>query len=270
MQCQNNLKQMSLAVLNYENAMRNMPPGSFGKMNGNSNFPSGWSDPNYGSGLPWGHYSWAAAILPYCEQQNLYDQIDFTQAAYAESIPENGSERGPSGGINNKAIASLQPSWLVCPSAHRVKPKNQFKDYGINYGTGACCPERTQVGHTGVAWVNSTTEIGEIKDGMSNTFLFLEFAHFGSHSYVKYDEGTNQFLFVHHVSEGYVTCAEHDGTPTPPNSTTWNHRGSHSDHGGGVYASWCDGHVYFISDHIDYKVYRAMFTRAEREIFNFP
>jgi prepilin-type processing-associated H-X9-DG protein len=151
-----------------------------------------------------------------------------------------------------------------------VKPKNQFKDYGINHGTGACCPERTQNGMDGVAWVNSGLKTAKIRDGLSNTFLFLEFAHFGNHSWVKYDEGTNQFLFVHHVSQGYVTCAEHNGTPTPPNSTTWNHRGAHSDHTGGVYATWCDGHVYFISDHIDFKVYRSMFTRAGQETFSFP
>lgn len=265
LQCANNLKQLSLAVTNYSSTNgQRLIPGSFGKMNGDNNFPSGWGE---GTAYPWGHFSWAAAILPYVEQQNLYDTIDFTVPAYASSIPENGGERGPAGNIKNKPASEMQPSMFVCPSAHRVKPKNAFKDYGINYGsTGACCPERTTQGHTGVAWVNSAVSTAKIRDGLSNTFLFLEFAHFGNHSFVKYNEGTNQFLWVHHVSQGYVTCAEHDGTPTPPNSTTWNHRGAHSDHVGGVQATMCDGHLVWISNHIDHKVYASLFSRSGREV----
>jgi prepilin-type N-terminal cleavage/methylation domain-containing protein/prepilin-type processing-associated H-X9-DG protein len=270
LQCMNNLKQLSLAVLNYESAKKVLPPGSFGKWTSDGNFPSGWSDPNVGSIVPWGHFGWPAALLPYMEGQTLYDQIDFTVPAYAESIPEGSSEKGPAGNVKNKAVASMQPPYLVCPSAHRVKPKNQFKDYGINHGTGACCPERTQIGMDGMAFVNSSVDLGEVKDGLSNTFLFLEFAHFGNHSWVNYDSGANQFLWVHHVSQGYVTCAEQDGTATPPNSNTYNHRGAHSDHKGGVQVSFGDGHVQFISNHIDFKTYRSLFTRSGGETLQVP
>lgn len=266
LQCLNNLKQLSLAVASYTATHSAMPPGSTGKWNGNNSFPSGWSDPSHGGGLPWGHFSWSAVILPQLEQQNLFDAIDFTVPAYAESIRENNGERGPSGNVKNKAAASMQPPFFVCPSARRVKPKNQFKDYGINHGTGTCCPERTQLGMDGVAWVRSNTKTATIRDGMSNTFLFLEFAHWGSHSWVNPNEGTNQFFWVHHVSQGYVTCAEHDGTPTPPNSTYYNHRGAFSDHHGGVQVSFCDGHTGWISNHIDFKTYRAMFTRRGNDI----
>ena len=265
MQCQNNLKQLSLAVMNYESTHKTMMPGSFGGWSGNGNFPSPWGDPSLGTGVPYGHFSWSAALLPFIEGQTLYDQLDFTVPAYAESVPENGSERGPAGNVKNRLVANSQPSYFVCPSAHRVKPKTQFKDYGVNYGTGACCPERTQANMDGVAWVHSSTTLAEITDGTSNTFLFLEFAHFGSHSWVKYNEGTNQFLFVHHVSQGYVSPSEHDGTPTPPNTTASNHRGAHSDHPDGIMASFCDGHVQFISDHIDFNAYRNTFTRTGGE-----
>jgi prepilin-type N-terminal cleavage/methylation domain-containing protein len=266
LQCANNLKQMSLAVASYTATNGRLPPGSTGKWNGNYSFPSGWSDPNHGGIVPWGHFGWAAVILPQLEQQNLYDTIDFKVPAYAQFIPESGSQRGPAGDVKNKAASQMQPPLFVCPSAHRVQPKNQFKDYGINYGTGACCPERTSDGMNGVSWVNSATSTASIRDGLSNTFLFLEFAHWGNHSWVNKNEGANQFFWVHHVSQGYVTCAEHDGTPTPPNSTTYNHRGAHSDHPGGIQATMCDGHLVWISNHIDFKVYRAMFTRKEGDI----
>lgn len=276
LQCANNLKQLSLAVVSYTTTHRTLPPGSTGKWNGNNSFPAGWGDPKYGNDLPWGHFSWAAVILPQLEQQNLYDTIDFTVPAYAESIRENNTERGPAGNVKNKAAASMQPPVFVCPTARRVKPKNQFKDYGINHGTGACCPERSQANMNGVASVNSSIKPANIRDGMSNTLLFLEFAHWGSHSWVNVNEGTNQFLWVHHVSQGYVTCTEHPGTltstglpnsaATPPNFTGYNHRGAFSDHPGGVQVTFCDGHLSWISNHIDFKVYRAMFTRAEGDI----
>ena len=66
--------------------------------------------------------------------------------------------------------------------------------------------------------------------------------------------------------KGYVVAAEHNGTPSPPNSTSWNHRGAHSDHTGGVMAALADGSVIFVSDHVDFTTYRAMFTRAGGEV----
>ena len=265
-QCGNNLKQITLASLNYADVHKVLPPGSIGKMNGNSDFPSGWGDPTYGNWLPYGHFGWPVPLLPFVEQQSLYDVIDLSVPAYAESIPENGTDRGPGGDPKNKFAANNMPSLFVCPSAHRVKPETQFKDYGINSGTGACCPERTQDGMDGIAFVKSHLDLKKISDGTSKTLAFIEFAHFGSHSWVDYDQGANNFFFVHHISEGYVNCAEYDGTPTPPNSTTYNHRGAHSGHPGGVQATMVDGSVFWIADTIDYAVYRAMFTRAGNDM----
>jgi prepilin-type N-terminal cleavage/methylation domain-containing protein len=271
-QCANNLKQLGLAVTLYANKVGAYPSGSTGKWNGNSSFPAPWADPNSG-GLPFGHFSWSALILPYCEQQNLYDRLNLNVPAYANDIVENsswGPQRGPAGDPANKFVSENTPEFFVCPSAHRVKPNTQFKDYGINYGTGTCCPERTQLmsgsNHfDGIAYLRSGVPTALVRDGLSNTFMLLEFAHFGNHSWVDYNKGTNQFIFVHHVSQGYVTCAEHDGTPTPPNSNKWNHRGTHSDHVGGVQAVMCDGRMAWVSNHIDFTAYRSMFTKSGGE-----
>lgn len=251
-QCANNLKQMSLAMLNYEQALGSFCPGSMGK--------STWTQP--GLGIAFGHFGWPAFILPFIEQQPLYDQIQFDKQAYAEYLGDLGP--GPWGDVANKPAALNQPPVYVCPSAHRVRPEYEQKDYGINATTHTCCPERT-TDLNGIAWVNSGVRIGDIHDGTSNTFLFLEYAHFGNHSWIDYNKGSNPFFFVHHTSEGYVSACEHDGSPRPPNCTIWNGRASHSEHPGGVQATMCDGHLVWVSDNVDFAVYRAAFTRAEGE-----
>ena len=103
MQCQSNLKQMALAYQNYHDVMKSLPPGSTGA--GTGGFPSGWCDPAVGCGVPWGHFSWSAVILPFVEQQGLYDSIDFTVPAYAEFIFNNGRQFGPAGNVKNKAAS---------------------------------------------------------------------------------------------------------------------------------------------------------------------
>ena len=65
MQCQNNLKQIGLALLNYESANQVFPPG----------------------GLPVGSYgtSWWVRILPYVEGSNFADRYDYSQGGWVNS-----------------------------------------------------------------------------------------------------------------------------------------------------------------------------------------
>ena len=265
-QCATNLHQLTIATHNYVDVHKCLPPGNTG---GDFNVPGSWCDPVYGCGLPWGHFSWAAIILPFTEDQVLYDQIHFNVLAYAQSIPEDSlSNRGPAGDPSNQFAATHMPPLFVCPSAHRVQPETQFKDYGINGGTGACCPERTDVGMEGIAWLNSNLRLRKVADGLSKTLLYIEFAHWGNHSWIDPEMGANQFFWVHHPSQGYVDCAEYDGTPSPPNTVIYNHRAAHSEHPGGVQASMADGHVAWVSDDIDFRIYRSIFTRAGNEVID--
>jgi prepilin-type processing-associated H-X9-DG protein len=268
--CNNNLHQLVIAAHSYHDAQGSLPSGSTGPTTANNNFPVGWRDPQYGSGLPYGHFSWAALILPYVEADNLYRQIDFTKPAYSSSIWEDISgnetnlvQRGPyptpPNDVNRLAATSM-PKVFVCPSARRVMPENEHKDYGMNSGLGECCPERTQAGMLGVGFLNSKIKLLDIKDGTSNTFLFVEEVHWGNHSWYPLNKGSNPFFFVHHASEGYV-----DGQD-PVNSTLFNTRAPISDHPNGVNAAMADGRVIFITNNINFVTYRALFTRARGEV----
>ena len=261
-QCSNNLHQLALAVHNYESSFGTIMPGSMGPMNGDDNFPAGWSDPSVGTCCPWGHFSWAAIILPQIDQAPLYNQINFTVPAYVYSIIENGAQRGPAGNAANQNAANLTPPVLKCPSVPRVAPDGQQKDYGINGGTGTCCPERQQAGMTGVGFVNSSVRFAAITDGMSNTFLFTELANTSNHSWLDANKGSNPFFWVHHPSEGYV-----DATPQDiPDTNSYNNRAAEGGHVGGVLTVLCDGHLKWINVNINNGVYQALFSRANGEV----
>jgi prepilin-type N-terminal cleavage/methylation domain-containing protein len=271
--CSNNLKQLALACHNYEDTYKQLPPGSTGAMNGKQSFPSGWADPQR-TCCPWGHFSWAAIILPFMEQQNLYSQIDFSRPAWAESIMENSNsagppnERGPAGNTVNRAASRQVPKTFICPSAPRSgKFPIEQKDYAINGGTGFCCPERNPLlsEMNGIGFALNGVRLAQVVDGTANTFLFLEQRHDGNHSWLFPRTGSNHFIWVHHASQGYVNPQFGNGSLTAPymmpNDTQFNTRSAKSAHPGGVMAAMTDGSVPFVSNHIDRIVYRSTFTR---------
>jgi prepilin-type N-terminal cleavage/methylation domain-containing protein/prepilin-type processing-associated H-X9-DG protein len=261
-QCRNNLHQLVIAAHAYHDARGCLPSGSSGPGTDN-NFPSGWGDPWYGNSLPYGHFSWAALILPYLEGDNVFQAINFSVPAYVDSLYEwngsNAAQRGPAGNAANATAAASQPKVFVCPAVNRVQPANTYKDYAINGGTGACCPERTSQGMNGIAYVNSKIRMEQITDGTSNTLLFAEKAHNTNQSWIPTGYGCNPFFFVHHPSEGYFT------TEAPPNYSGFNTRAPEGPHNGGIQAVMADGSVAWISDSITFSVFQAMSTRSGGE-----
>src|SRR3712207_4012952 len=71
MQCQNNLKQLGLALHNYEGAVKRLPAAFKG-------------DPPAGAPYPAYFYSWSALAIinPYLEQTAIYNKMDLTQPIY--------------------------------------------------------------------------------------------------------------------------------------------------------------------------------------------
>ncbi|MCA9127603.1 MAG: DUF1559 domain-containing protein [Planctomycetales bacterium] len=106
MQCANNMKQLGLAVLNYESAHKAFPLTTTG--------PSR-STPQLGSGFA----SWLAMILPQIEQTPLYNAIDFNQAladdkAFSSSSDYTHVTISSAHPLANVA-ATIVPTYL-CPS----------------------------------------------------------------------------------------------------------------------------------------------------------
>lgn len=75
LQCRNNLKQLGLAVLNYESAKKRYPPGGMAGIRQNSNVNDGPFDPRGGKMI-----SWIALVLPYMEESAIYQQLDLNRS----------------------------------------------------------------------------------------------------------------------------------------------------------------------------------------------
>ena len=299
MSCQNNLKQISLATHNYHDANGSFPPGVYvdgtvipkpyaaapGVPNGG--WQNGWQDPANGC-CPWGVFSWTSRILPYIEGGNLYNTINFKIPAYAKNVPEHtgsfrGSltDRGPgqatwNGSPNpNITAATNMPKTFYCPSAVRGQfgETNTNKDYSMYYDSNranfneTCCPERSGTpAYNGMGWINSSITMTGVSDGTSNTMYFGEKANWANQSWCFDNQGgCNQFIWVHHQSQGLMTASQ------PPNwSQKGNSRAATSSHTAGVNVAFVDGHVQFIPNSIDLQVYMNMGTRNGGEVATTP
>jgi prepilin-type N-terminal cleavage/methylation domain-containing protein len=285
--CSNNLKQMALAALNYEDTFKSLPPGSAGRYTqtgtANPQFAAPWRDPSVGTGngcCPWGHFSWAAIILPYVEQKNLYDRIDFNNPAWASVIwehlngnfaaaPTDRANQVPAAAVVNRGPCTSMPKVYFCPSARPVAPRNEFKDYAMNGGKFACCPERHTFANNanldGIAFMGVGVRLAEVTDGTANTFMFLEAGHYKNQSWLPRLKGANHFIWTHHASQGYVQSRTNANVLSPPNDTQDNTRAPASSHPTGLQAAMVDGHVVWVSNHIDNLIYENTYTRLGGE-----
>jgi hypothetical protein len=106
-----------------------------------------------------------------------------------------------------------------------------------------------------MGWVNSAVKIADVLDGTSGTFLIMEKSSYSNQSWCSQGLGCNEFIWVHHQSQGMVTASE------PPNYVVNNSRASEGFHPGGVLASYVDGHVNYVPNSISMATYMALGTR---------
>jgi prepilin-type N-terminal cleavage/methylation domain-containing protein len=96
-QCQNNLRQLGVALQNYHDTNKRFPPGGYFGMPVPPQIPQ-----------PAFHHTWLTSILPQLEQKPLYDTINFKVRAWGQLItPTNPS--GPT-------LVSSELNVLHCPS----------------------------------------------------------------------------------------------------------------------------------------------------------
>ncbi len=291
-QCRNNLKQIGLALHNYENVFNIFPNNT--QFYGPNLLPDG-------GGWYWGGGSVFVKLLPYVDQAPLYSGINFALPDIIDQV------------INGKRLLAYQPPGFLCPSdtppAFSTGTTNYAPSCGSQNLIGAGCPQY-EVGAFGpngsdnysigpgsvarleflsgiFALMGPAAAIRDITDGTSNTIAFGEVRP-GCNFYMSnttppndYGNGVPQLdhpfgwadtahmYFNTTVPINFQTCPG-EGLGTKNGSggcNDWSNFatpfGFKSRHVGGGHFLLCDGSVRFISQNIDYLTYQKLGDRHD-------
>ena len=260
----NNLKQLALAVHNYESTFNTLPAGRDG--NG---------------------FSAHAHLLPYIEQERLYRSIDFKKDVLAK-------ENKKAGEVAIQVFVSpLDTPAAKAPDAEPDAPAFFGTNYFSNAGTKYALKD-----NNGVFFEQSRLQLVGITDGISNTLLFLEGLRGDGGTKavsvarqhvrlsdkelagLKEESGSDEwkddkkivgergkywisgnFLYsVQTVTRPFndkhpdVDCGGRGGLSAPRGLT------------GGVCVGMCDGSVRFVNDKVSFKTWQAAATRDGNEM----
>jgi prepilin-type N-terminal cleavage/methylation domain-containing protein len=229
--CRNNLKQIGLALHNFESSHGSLPAGC------------DFQDFDL--------HSWCTRILPYIDQAPLYNRYNWDVSCIDLAS-------------NAMAISTALPLF-VCPAA--ITDRDGKSDYGGNYGSSLTGLVPGLL--TGQAWeagaligINvglpgerkQPTRFGDFIDGLSATFLVLECADRPINS-GSWGIGTNCLAIEFPVN---------DRTTGRDGETIL------SQHSQGGLALYADGHVSFLSNSTDLLVLGKLSTRARGEVVELP
>jgi prepilin-type N-terminal cleavage/methylation domain-containing protein/prepilin-type processing-associated H-X9-DG protein len=159
-QCTNNLKQIGLALHNYEQAM-NILPWGLG--------PNNWND--------WGTIP---LILPYMEQVQLFNSINFANTNNAINTGNNGSTSLPFAngtGFQNTTVFLMKLNVCLCPSdMDRLTSILGHNNYGGNAGSTPDSLHNSSQFDGLFLYMNAAPCVAfkSITDGLSNTAAFSE------------------------------------------------------------------------------------------------
>ncbi|WP_153556104.1 DUF1559 domain-containing protein [Roseimaritima sediminicola] len=152
MSCGNNMKQLGLAMQNYHDTYKSFPPAASGT--------------DTGSNHNGGRLSFFVGMLPYLEQQPLYDTI----------MANNGQTGHPGSPTTFQSWADTDLPFLTCPSDAGFQDRDRGKtSYVGNKGdrTTALTDWRFEQGRGVFLW-NRPLGMEHMKDGASNTLAFSE------------------------------------------------------------------------------------------------
>jgi prepilin-type N-terminal cleavage/methylation domain-containing protein len=264
-QCKNNLKQMGLALHNYESSFTRFPPSNTSPLGVGAWMYNPAQPLNPATHL----HSFASLILPYIDGANVYNTIDY-----------NRSSMDPV----NRQIASTQLPFYLCPSytGPTVATDSMyvstigFDKYAVrNYaamGGRTALSLSTTPGFApeGVMYPASRTRMADIVDGSSSTILLVETREEKVAAWIDGSFAAMCARWLNLLSptlEGTTVSINY--TPYFPSvfpgvpTQTW---GPSSMHEGGAHHLLCDGSVRFISENLDVKVYDGLATRNGGEV----
>jgi len=284
-QCNNNLKQMGLAVHNYHEVHNCFPPAGLGAANGPE--PSRFG------------FSWWIFTLPYIDQATLYNQLDFIQGC--------GESSGNHMSANNRGLLTKwRAPYMLCPSSPLSKQYDRSGNFGlatyaavsgaINHRTTDKTSSAGPVSAGGCMIHNATNAFRDVTDGTSNTILVGEQSDWGTYSDGTLHDIRSGWLKGLQMGADQLNVANGDGTtgnqrrwngtsiafpinykvatvksptvtacgPTPgTNCEASTNAPIQSIHAGGAYVLMADGHTRFLSESMNFETLQNLCNRDD-------
>jgi prepilin-type N-terminal cleavage/methylation domain-containing protein/prepilin-type processing-associated H-X9-DG protein len=262
--CANNLKQIGLAIHNYNGSLGCFPPGYVSLVPGVQP-----TDLELGPG--WG---WGTMILPFIEQAPLYHAANFNLP-----ITDPGSQ----------TVRASNLSVYLCPSSDGAGPVRLSDSSGkslvndLSPGQYVASAGQFRVAdwpsdNNGVLFRDSRVGLSDITDGSSLTLMAGERSRTISDATWVGVVPSAEFCTkpgrdYEECRPSYAMVLAHAG-PTLPGGYTWvvvpNSKSAGVDnfwslHPGGCHFAFCDGSVRFLKETIDAKVFSSLSTRAGSE-----
>jgi type II secretory pathway pseudopilin PulG len=302
--CANNLKQIGLAIHNYESAYSSMPPQSL------VNIPGGGT---HGATLWW-------TLTEYIEQGNSYKALPQGAAAFSQgSTWWMGTATTPSEFDKKRAVVrDLLPKIYRCPSSNLPETQTntpastgrptqyQWASYvALAGGSNHPSTDRTQPPGSshwsggGAFPGGKARKFGDVADGLSNTYVIGEQSAFlrgntqnrtampdsgptmgAKNSRVPNGNGTCSATGTHTTGNGDTDCRCFNlttvrQTPNPPVTANWQRHPNcntplSSGHSGGVMMLRGDGSVSFLRDSIDLLTLQNGTNISDGQVVNLP
>jgi type II secretory pathway pseudopilin PulG len=232
--CANNLRQIGLACHNFHDVNGHIPPGVLTVA---------------GRGVPDDSWAWGTLILPYIEQQNLYNSL---------GVVLNPPNLAPK---NNVALTQLPLVIYRCPSDANSNGLNVWYD---NYGLSNYVCNRAVFGPAdgtvgGASGTPFNMALTSITDGTSNTILVGERDSFRTFAAVwiakAYGGDDSTASFEGRPGRGMSVPYQAAGPfPPPANTSVWSYPQRlewSSTHTNVVGFVFCDASVHFLSTAVD-------------------
>jgi prepilin-type N-terminal cleavage/methylation domain-containing protein/prepilin-type processing-associated H-X9-DG protein len=286
-ECTNNLKQIAVAMANYESTNREFPPGRIGCDNaiveplcGANVMCAGRSR---GSGF--------VLILPMLELESLYDLVASTVHMIMPTGAGDASNLDPScSGWKTpgyEQFIASRPEVFVCPAdtALPIYNLDNLKKFDTKWATGSYAMMSGTLGPTsfstsgpnacayfndGVFIYKRDHKVKHILDGLSHTLFVGETVD--GHT----PEAINRWTTASRIEDA-LRSAENppntfpgegifidDGSGNPLYGVKYNGAFA-SRHPGGTHFTFGDGHVIFMNENIDIATYWALATRASED-----
>jgi prepilin-type N-terminal cleavage/methylation domain-containing protein/prepilin-type processing-associated H-X9-DG protein len=285
-QCKSNMKQLSLACLNYESAKSSYPPAS-SRLGANTALRPDWS--------------WLAVTMPFYEQGNLFNRINKDINWYTRSATPNNESvvRTPLQIVRCPSRGELEPVNMLAPGNNTNdgfgrEPDSDLRShyvgiFGANTenepGYTKWCTTKSGVysveldtsnpvsqpcitnpcgvlANNGIIIRKSTVKVKDVTDGTSNTMIIGESA-FGPRD----DDEEVRPWVVGSTGDCLYTVRNvryqinQGAKPGPPRNDV----GLGSEHANGAQIGFADGSVRFLSSDTETTVLFSMASRAGEE-----